>query len=81
MMLCVLKCLNNFLFSLASWLAQPRSFAIENANQSIDLIIQSVGYLDSISFRKLFRKKTGLTPLEYRCRFSRRVSAFQLNLA
>ncbi len=43
--------------------------------------MQSVGYLDPSSFRRLFRKKTGLTPLEYRCRFSRRVSAFQLNLA
>ncbi|MCF0265153.1 AraC family transcriptional regulator [Acinetobacter guillouiae] len=61
------------LFSLASWLAQPRSFGIEKANQSIDLIIQSVGYLDPSSFCRLFRKKIGLTPLEYRCRFSRRV--------
>ncbi|MDR0235804.1 helix-turn-helix domain-containing protein [Acinetobacter sp.] len=44
---------------------------LEETEQSIDLIMQSVGYLDPSSFRRLFRKKTGLTPLEYRRRFSR----------
>jgi len=74
MMLCVLKCLNNcFIFSSFLACSTKKLFGIEKANQSIDLIIQSVGYLDPISIRRLFRKKIGLTPLEYRCRFSRRV--------
>jgi len=32
-----------------------------------------VGYEDASSFRRLFRKMTGLTPTEYRSRFSRRL--------
>jgi len=34
--------------------------------------MNDVGYDDASSFRRLFRKKTGLTPTEYRRRFSRR---------
>ena len=46
---------------------------LEETEQAIDTIMQSVGYLDPSSFRRLFRTKTGLTPLEYRRRFSRRL--------
>ena len=45
---------------------------LEETDQAIDLIMQNVGYQDPSSFRRLFYKKTGLTPLEYRRRFSRR---------
>ena len=45
---------------------------LEETEQAVDLIMQHVGYHDPSSFRRLFHKKTGLTPLEYRRRFSRR---------
>lgn len=45
---------------------------LEETEQSLDFIMQDVGYSDPSSFRRLFHKKTGLTPLEYRRRFSRR---------
>ena len=45
---------------------------LEETEQAVDLVMQHVGYHDPSSFRRLFHKKTGLTPLEYRRRFSRR---------
>ena len=45
---------------------------LEETDQAVDVIMQNVGYQDPSSFRRLFHKKTGLTPLEYRRRFSRR---------
>lgn len=45
---------------------------LEETEHALDLIMHDVGYSDPSSFRRLFHKKTGLTPLEYRRRFSRR---------
>ena len=45
---------------------------LEEADQAVDVIMQNIGYQDPSSFRRLFHRKTGLTPLEYRRRFSRR---------
>jgi len=45
---------------------------LEETDQAVDVIMQNLGYQDPSSFRRLFHKKTGLTPLEYRRRFSRR---------
>jgi transcriptional regulator GlxA family with amidase domain len=45
---------------------------LEETEQSLELIMQEVGYSDPSSFRRLFHKKTGLNPIEYRRRFSRR---------
>lgn len=45
---------------------------LEETEQALDRIILDVGYSDPSSFRRLFRKHTGLTPLEYRRRFNRR---------
>lgn len=59
---------NSYIQAIRIEAAQKR---LEETEQSIDMIMQSVGYLDPSSFRRLFRKKTGLTPLEYRRRFSR----------
>ncbi len=44
---------------------------LEKTMQSIDEITQQVGYEDPNSFRKLFKKNTGLSPNEYRNRFTR----------
>ena len=61
---------NRYLQSIRIEAAQKR---LEETEHSIDVIMQAVGYQDPSSFRRLFRKKTGLTPLEYRRRFSRRL--------
>ncbi len=45
---------------------------LEETERTVDVVMNDVGYEDASSFRRLFRKKTGLTPTEYRRRFSRR---------
>ncbi len=45
---------------------------LEESDFNIDTVMNKIGYEDSSSFRRLFKKKTGLTPTEYRNRFSRR---------
>lgn len=56
-----------------------QSLRVEEAKQflemdghSVDVIAEAVGYSDPRAFRRLFRKMTGLTPGEYRRRFSSR---------
>lgn len=43
---------------------------LERTNASIDQISWSVGYEDAASFRRLFKRITGITPGDYRRRFS-----------
>ncbi len=42
---------------------------LETENLPVDDIGQSVGYEDSTSFRRLFRRLTGMSPAEYRRKF------------
>ncbi|VVS90668.1 GlxA family transcriptional regulator [Desulfoluna spongiiphila] len=44
---------------------------LEKTSEPIDAITRQVGYEDTNSFRKLFKKSTGLSPKEYRDRFTR----------
>lgn len=43
---------------------------LETDDQSVDAISEAVGYSDARAFRRLFKKMTGLSPVEYRRRFS-----------
>lgn len=43
---------------------------LESSRENVEEITWSVGYEDSSSFRKLFKKQTGLSPREYRNKFS-----------
>jgi transcriptional regulator GlxA family with amidase domain len=45
--------------------------ALELGRKSIDEIMVEVGYFDSQTFRDLFKKITGLTPVEYRERYKK----------
>lgn len=63
---------NRYIQAMRMEAAQKR---LEQTEQSIDQIMLAVGYQDPSSFRRLFRRHTGLSPLEYRRRFSRSVSA------
>ncbi len=56
-----------------------QSLRVEEAKQflemdgtNVDIIAESVGYADARAFRRLFKKSTGLSPAEYRRRFSSR---------
>lgn len=44
---------------------------LEEKSKSIDEITYSIGYENSSTFRKLFKKYTGISPREYRQKFSR----------
>ncbi len=45
---------------------------LEMDDQSVEAVSEAVGYSDSRAFRRLFKKMTGLSPAEYRRRFSSR---------
>ena len=44
---------------------------LETTEANIDSIGAEVGYEDAASFRRLFKRKSGLTPAEYRRLFGR----------
>ncbi len=44
---------------------------LEVSGRNIEEITGMVGYENGSSFRRLFKRKTGLTPVEYRNKFSR----------
>ncbi len=60
---------NAYLQSLRIEAAQK---LLEDTELTVDTVMSQVGYEDPSSFRRLFRKHSGLTPTEYRRRFSRR---------
>ena len=45
--------------------------AIESSRKTINEVMYDVGYSDVKAFREVFRKFTGMSPLEYRNRYSR----------
>jgi transcriptional regulator GlxA family with amidase domain len=45
---------------------------LETTDAGIDRVGAEVGYEDAASFRRLFKRKSGLTPAEYRRLFGRR---------
>jgi transcriptional regulator GlxA family with amidase domain len=50
-------------------IAKAREF-LELTTESVDQVSRSVGYRDVSNFRRLFQRSTGVTPSEYRKRFS-----------
>jgi transcriptional regulator GlxA family with amidase domain len=49
--------------------AAKRSF--ENSRKNINEVMYDVGYTDTKSFRTVFKKITGLTPVEYRNKYNK----------
>lgn len=47
----------------------------ETTKLSVDAVSERVGYVDLSTFRRLFKRETGLSPREYQQRFARRKSA------
>lgn len=52
--------------------AAKRSF--EASRKNVNEVMYDVGYTDTKSFRDVFKKLTGLTPIEYRNKYSRHVA-------
>ncbi|QIZ76957.1 GlxA family transcriptional regulator [Ferrimonas lipolytica] len=63
---------NSYIQSLRIEAARKR---LEQTNQTVEQVMNGVGYEDTSSFRRLFRSVTGLTPTEYRRRFGRKFGA------
>jgi len=53
--------------------AAKRSF--ENSRKNINEVMFDVGYTDTKAFREVFKKITGLTPIEYRNKYHKAVEA------
>lgn len=53
--------------------AAKRQF--ESSRKNINEVMYNIGYTDSKAFRDLFKKLTGLTPLEYRNRYNKMAMA------
>ncbi len=51
--------------------AAKRSF--ENSRKNINEVMYDVGYTDTKAFRTIFKKITGLTPIEYRNKYNKQV--------
>ncbi len=49
--------------------------AFENSRKTVNEVMYEVGYQDSKAFRDVFRKMTGLSPLDYRRRYHKENSA------
>jgi transcriptional regulator GlxA family with amidase domain len=54
--------------------AAKRSF--ENSRNNINEVMYDVGYTDTKAFRTVFKKITGLTPIEYRNKYSKVAIAY-----
>jgi transcriptional regulator GlxA family with amidase domain len=53
--------------------AAKRSF--ESSRKNINEVMYDVGYTDTKAFRTIFKKITGLTPIEYRNRYHKQAAA------
>ena len=45
--------------------------AFETSRKTVNEVMYEVGYSDTKAFRELFRKLTGLSPVEYRARYNK----------
>jgi len=54
--------------------AAKRSF--ESSRKNVNEVMYDVGYTDTKAFRDLFRKFTGLSPVEYRNKFNKQVALY-----
>ena len=49
--------------------------SLESGRENINEVMYAVGYSDSKAFRTTFKKITGLSPLEYRKKYNREMTA------
>ena len=49
--------------------------SLESSRENVNEVMYAVGYSDTKAFRAIFRKITGLSPLEYRSKYSKEAAA------
>ena len=49
--------------------------AFETSRKTINEVMYEVGYSDVKAFREIFRRITGMSPLEYRNKYNKEVAA------
>ena len=49
--------------------------AFENSRKTVSEVMYGVGYADAKAFREVFKKFTGMSPLDYRIRYNREAMA------
>lgn len=52
-------------------LALPEDHLLESGDTPVEAVATEVGYSDSSFFGRLFQRKVGMTPAQYRLRFGR----------
>jgi YesN/AraC family two-component response regulator len=45
--------------------------AFETSRKTVNEVMYDVGYCDAKAFREVFKKITGMSPLEYRARYNK----------
>lgn len=54
---------------------EAAKMSLETSRENVNEVMYKVGYTDNKAFRTTFRKVTGLSPLEYRNKYNRQLSA------
>jgi transcriptional regulator GlxA family with amidase domain len=58
---------------------EEAKWLLETSDEAVEAIANEVGYEDTSFFGRLFRRKVGITPMQYRLRFGSLRRAFQRN--
>ena len=54
---------------------EAAKYDLETSRKNINEVVYDIGYTDSKSFRSVFKKVTGLTPVEYRNKYNKQILA------
>ncbi|MCC2689101.1 MAG: helix-turn-helix-domain containing protein arac type, partial [Rhizobiaceae bacterium] len=58
---------------------EEAKWLLETSDEAVEAIANEVGYEDTSFFGRLFRRKVGITPMQYRLRFGSLRRAVQRN--
>jgi YesN/AraC family two-component response regulator len=54
---------------------EAAKMSLESSKENVNEVMYSVGYSDTKAFRTLFKKLTGISPVAYREKYSRKEAA------
>lgn len=58
---------------------EAAKWSLESSRENVNEVMYNVGYIDPKAFRVTFKKITGLSPVEYRNKYNREMSAYGNN--
>ncbi|WPP53037.1 GlxA family transcriptional regulator [Catalinimonas niigatensis] len=58
---------------------EAAKMSLESSRENVNEVMYKVGYTDNKAFRAVFRRITGLSPLQYRNKYNREMAAVSLN--